>query len=122
MQKLKNIFLLFAFGMVLTHSIVPHHHSEELKLCVEAESQKDITLLNLLEQAFHLDFGDDNHLENFSGTVFSFDLHSFTASHTSLIELILPCKSVSYLNPNSVFTLHPTHFKCETYRGPPHTV
>ena len=54
-----------ALLIILTHSIVPHHHAEggTAAVCIAQASSTESDLLDRLGEVFHLDLGAD-HLEN----------------------------------------------------------
>lgn len=67
-QKLILAVLLLAFGLVLTHSIVPHHHH---KSNVEAINHKDDPIEQSLEHYLHSNDGGDCFLASGNNFVFS---------------------------------------------------
>ena len=68
--------------IVLLHSVVPHHHHQESSNavdCMSLERAQSPGFIDLLEDLFHTDLGDD-HLENWvksnaqTGAMDNFDL------------------------------------------------
>lgn len=122
LQRFKYILLTLAFGVILMHSIVPHHHSEAQAQCIQEEQHEYYSLLSVLVEAFHLDHGDDNHLENFSGTSFTFFREPASASQSLVFKKLLVSNNNSYQEYRNSIALHPPFLQCETNRGHPTAV
>lgn len=100
------------------HSIIPHHHSSQVEECVKSVEVEEYSLLSFLTEAFHLDLGDENHLENYSGSSHDFSLQHFTTDQVWVFQ-----ESVVNTSPCTDYRkfaiVKPPRLKCATHRGPP---